>query len=93
MTSTLRGQDGVVVQSTHVMAVGTSFGCAGHVKGMSAEDLLLYSGALPIGCMASCGPYWSGEPGDGGWALAPNASCGFRLELVDGVLPCAEQRR
>ena len=70
------------------MAVGTSLGWAGQVNGMSADDLLLYSGTLLMGCIASCGPYVSGEPGDGGCALPPYPSVGLRLVVVDGVLPC-----
>ena len=58
---------------------------------MSAEDLLLSAGRL-IGCIASCGPYVSGEPGEAGCAsepVAPGAD-GLRLPCVGGVLPYAQ---
>jgi hypothetical protein len=71
--------------------VGTSFGCAGHVKGMSADDLLLSAG-LFIGCIASCGPYVSGDPGDDGWRSCGGAYCpgegDLRFPFVGGVFPC-----
>jgi hypothetical protein len=78
-------------ERAHTIAVGTSFGCAGHVKGMSPDDLLLSAG-LGIGCIASCGPYVSGDPGDDGWRSCRGAYCpgegDLRLPFVGGVFPC-----
>ena len=57
-------------RNAQTIAVGNSLGCAGKLKGISADDLLLSWTLLLMGSIGTCGPYVGcviGEAGaDGG---------------------------